>query len=335
MSALTTALTRNRLVPGAAVYGWYVARRLISAVVVVIVVSILVFAFVHAAPGGPEQSIAGRFATPEQLAAIREQYRLDDPLWVQYGHFASSVLHLDFGTSYSTREPVMESIVRSAGITIPVIVVGWGAALLLGTALGVASARRSGSTFDRGVLGFTSIGASSPIFATAILLSYLFGVQLDWLPTLGAGEGGLDRVRHLILPTLTLTIAALASITKVTKVRVGQVLEADHVTFATARGLPPREVLYSEVLRNSGVQLATQAGAVLVSLISAVILVEEVFDLDGLGSLLMQAIAARDIPLIQAITLFTCVFIVLVNIAADVICMLIDPRLRVSKGGAR
>jgi peptide/nickel transport system permease protein len=335
MTAITSGRRRYGASSGRMVLAAYVARRLLSARVVAATVSVLVFAFVHAAPGGPEQSIGGRFATAEQLDAIREQYRLDDPLWSQYGHFASSALHLDFGTSYAMREPVTDSTVRAAATTVPLVLVAWGTAVLLGTALGVASARRSGGPFDRGVLGFTVVGASSPIFATAILLSYVFGVELGWLPTLGEGEGGVDRLEHLVLPAVTLTIAALASLTKVTKVRVAQILEADHVTFAVARGLPHRRVLLSEVLRNSGVQLVTQAGAVLVSMISAVILVEEVFDLDGLGSLLIQAITARDIPLIQAITLFTCVFIVAVNLVVDLVCMTIDPRMRAGGGGTR
>ncbi|TWE28855.1 peptide/nickel transport system permease protein [Prauserella muralis] len=333
MTTTTVVPRRHPKGAGLAPLAGYLARRLLSAAVVVAIVSMLVFAFVHAAPGGPERSIGGRFATAEQLVAIREQYRLNDPLWTQYGQFVSSALGLDFGTSYSMREPVTDSISRAASTTVPLVLFGWLAALLIGTALGVVSARHAGGAFDRGVLGFTVVGASAPIFATAILLSYVFGVALGWLPTLGEGDGGMDRIRHLVLPGVTLAIAAMAAITKVTKVRVGQVLEADHITFATARGLPPRGVLVSEVLRNSGVQLVTQAGAVLVAMLSAVILVEEVFDLDGLGSLLIQAITARDIPLIQAITLFTCIFIVAVNLVVDLVCMAIDPRLRIGRGG--
>lgn len=329
MTAVTLAptrspggLTRARSIAG------YVGTRLLSAVVVVVTVSIVVFAFVHAAPGGPEQSIGGRFATADQLAAIRQQYHLDQPLWAQYGQFLSSAVRLDFGTSYAMREPVTAAIGRATATTIPLVLVGWAAATVLGTALGVFSARRAGTPSQRAVLGFTVLGASSPIFATAILLSYVFGVQLGWLPTLGEGNGGSDRILHLTLPALTLTIAALASIVKVTTVRVGQVIEEDHVTFATARGLSSRRVLHGAILRNSGVQLVTQAGAVLVSLFSAVILVEEVFDLDGVGSLLLHAISARDIPVIQAITLFTSIAIVVLNLAVDLLCLAIDPRLR-------
>lgn len=310
----------------------FTLRRLLSTAVVIVIVTVVVFAFMHAAPGGPERAIAGRFATPEQLAAIRAEYRLDDPLLVQYGHFLANALHLHFGTSYSTREPVTTSMLRAASTTVPLVLVSWSAALALGTALGVMAARRAGSALDRCVLALTVVGASSPVFATAILLSYIFGVRLGWFPTLGEGQGGADQIAHLALPALTLIIAALASFAKVTKVRVEQVLAEDHVTFAVARGLPSRKVLTGGILRNAGVQLVTQAGAVMVALIAADILVEEVFDLDGLGALLMQAIDARDIPLIQAITLFTALFIVAVNLAVDLVCLAIDPRLRTNAG---
>jgi ABC-type dipeptide/oligopeptide/nickel transport system permease component len=328
------SLTHRRRIAAAPV-ARFIAWRLLSSIAVLFVVTFVVFAFMHAAPGGPEQSIGGRFATPEQLEAIRERYHLNDPLWSQYGQFVGSALQLDFGTSFSLRQSVTTAISAAAGLSISLLVFAWFASTVIGVFLGVVTARRPGGLLDRAVLGLTVVGASSPVFVTGILLAFVFGVALKWLPTLGSGTPGIDRLTHLILPAATLTILALASTSKVARVRIGQVQEDDHVTFAQARGLSSSYLLWRAVLRNAGVQIVTQASASMIALVGALIVVESVFSLDGLGTLLVSAISTRDIPMIQAITLLLAAFIVLVNLVADVICLAIDPRMRKALGDRR
>jgi peptide/nickel transport system permease protein len=305
-----------------------VARRLVSLVGVLLVVSFAIFTFIHLAPGGPEHSIGGRFATPEQLAAIRESYRLDDPLLTQYGRFLSDAVRLDFGTSLSTREPVASAIWQGLIISAPLVLTSGLLVTVLGCMLGALAGRRRGGALDRAVMALTVVGASSPVFATAILLVSVFAIRLGWLPTLGAGSGLADRATHLLLPIVTLTIAGVAAVSSLVRVKVTEVLEQDYVTFARARGLSTRYVWEKAVFRNAGTQILTQVGATFIGLMAASIVVEEVFDLPGVGSLLIDAISARDIPLIQGITLLLAVTIVLSNLAVDVVCLVIDPRLR-------
>lgn len=313
----------------------FVAWRLVSSVAVLLVVSFVVFAFMHVAPGGPEQSIGGRFATPEQLEAIRERYGLNDPLWAQYTSFLASALHFDLGTSFSLRTPVTTAIAGAAGVSISLLLMAWVSSTVIGVFLGVVSARHPGGLVDRAVVGFTVVGASSPVFVTGVLLAYVFGVVLGWFPTLGAGTVGVDRLAHLVLPAATLVILALAATSKVSRVRISQVQEEDHVTFSEARGLSRTHVLINSVLRNAGVQIVTQASASMIALVGALIVVESVYSIDGLGSALVSAISTRDIPMIQAITLLLATFIVVVNFAADLLCLAIDPRMRLGLGDRR
>lgn len=305
-----------------------VLKRLVAAVVVLFVVTILIFGFIHAAPGGPEQAIGGREATPEVMAAIREANHLNDPLWQQYTTFLTNVLRGDLGTSYTRREPVSMSITRAAGVTLPLLVATWVLSTLIGGVLGLYTARRQGSRADRAVIGFTVLGASSPVFATGVLLSYVFGVKLGWLPTLGSGDGGMDTVKHLILPVITTTVVLMASTTRFARVRFGQVLEEDQVTFARSRGLSSRYIVQTIVLKNSGVQMITLAGAVLVAMTGGLVVVEQVYGLQGIGTLLIAAITMRDIPLVQGVTLVIALMVVVINLVVDVLCFMIDPRLR-------
>ncbi|HLU55900.1 MAG TPA: ABC transporter permease [Pseudonocardia sp.] len=304
------------------------ATRSVGAVAVLLAVTVVVFLFVHLAPGGPEQALAGREATPEQLAAIRARYGLDDPLWQQYLRYLGALTHLDLGTSLLRREPVTRSIGQAAGVTAPLVLISWLLAAVAGTALGMFTALRAGSRLDRVVLALTVLAASTPVFATGLLLAWVFGIQLDWLPVLGAGRDGGDRARYLVLPILTTTLVLLASSTRFARVRIGQILEEDQVTFARARGLSTSYVLVRIVLRNAAVQTITLSGAVLIAMLGGLVVVEQVFALPGLGTLLVTAIGARDIPVIQGVTLVVAVAVVVVNLVVDLLCLAVDPRMR-------
>ncbi|MBN9622412.1 MAG: ABC transporter permease [Actinobacteria bacterium] len=306
----------------------FVGRRLLASVGIVLVVSVLIFSLIHLAPGGAEQTIGGRFATPEQLASIRASYGLDDPLPEQYVRYLGQVVQLHLGNSLTRREPVGEAILNGLKVTAPIVLISFLLTSLLGTVLGTVAAYRRGAILDRVIGGFSIAGASVPTFATATILLYVLGVQLGWLPTAGTGEGFVDRAGHLVIPILTLAIFGTASLMKLTRARVLQVLEEDHVTFARARGLSERHVLIRSVLRNAGVQVITVVGVLLLSLVAGSILVEVTLGLDGVGSLLVDALSARDIPTVQGVTLLITVFIVAVNLVVDLLYFAIDPRLR-------
>ena len=217
--------------------GRYVVARLASAVVVLLAVSVGVFFFVHIAPGGPEYALAGRFATPEKLDAIREQYGLNDSFVTQYLRYLGSLARFDLGESFSRRTPVVDSMWSAAQITVPLVVMTWLLSMSVGVVLGIVTAARPGSRLDRWVLGATIVGASAPAFAVGTLFAYVFGIKLGWLPVFGAGDGGWDRFTHLILPSLTASVTLLATCTKVSRVRIGQIMEEDQMTFARARAV--------------------------------------------------------------------------------------------------
>lgn len=306
----------------------YVVTRLAAAVAVLFAVSIGVFLFIHLAPGGPEYALAGRLATPEKLEAIRQKYGLDEPLARQYLSYLGSLVRLDMGESFTRKVAVTDSITSAATVTVPLMLMAWVLPMTLGIALGLLTASRPGGLVDRAVLGATIVGASAPAFAVGTLLAYVFGIKLGWLPVTGAGDGGFDRVKHLILPAVTASVILLATCTKVSRVRIGQILEEDQTTFSRARGLSRTWMLGRVVLKNAGVQLVTLSGGLLIGLLSGMLIVEQVFNLPGLGTLMFDSVRQRDIPLLQGLTLLVAAFVVVVNLVVDLVCMAVDPRLR-------
>lgn len=303
--------------------------RLITSVIVLVVVTFVIFLFVHAAPGGPELALAGADATPEQLAAIRAVYHLDDPLPLQYLRFMTDAMTGDLGTSITMREPVITVVSRAAvSVTLPLIVMAWMLAVIPGVMLGYISAGKRGSIADRVILTGTILGATAPVFAVGMFVSYVFGIQLRWLPFLGAGEGGLDTLRHLVLPAVTIAIVLLASATRVSRVKFIQVIEEDQYTFARARGVSRGYLWTRVVLKNAAVHLITWSGSLVIGLVAGLIIVEQIYGLPGIGTLLIRAIGSRDIPLIQGITLLIAIGVVLINLFVDLLCIWVDPRIR-------
>jgi len=325
VAAPRRAAAGRSLPPG---LGRYVLTRLIAAVGVLVVLTIVVFLFIHAAPGGPENAIAGDMATPQQLQAIRVKYHLSDPLWTQYFHYVNTVVHGDFGTSVVRKTPVLSTIGTAAGITVPLMLMTWALSTVIGVALGILTASRAGGIADRLVLALTTVGASAPAFAVGTLFAWLFGIKLGWFPVVGDGNGGLDTLRHLVLPAATGAVVLLASITRFSRVRVAQILEEDQTTFARARGLSRAWVLRNVILRNAGVQIITVSSGQLVILLAWLVIIEQIFSLQGMGTLLVESVTNQDITVVQGITLFAAIFVVVVNLLTDLACMLIDPRLR-------
>jgi peptide/nickel transport system permease protein len=313
----------------------YVARRLLVAVPLILLISFGVFALVNLAPGDPARALLGsRQASPDTLAAIREQYHLDDAFIVQYLIWLGNVLTGDLGRSIQGSQLVTTMISDRLPLTVLLGLYGSLVALGIGIPLGILAAFKHGSEIDRGVVTLGVLGVSAPAFATGIFLLYVFGVILGWFPIFGPGEGFFGRMWHLTLPAVALGISVLGLVVKITRASMLEELQKDYVAFARARGLDRRRITVSYLLRNALIPVVTAAGLIVVGLLTGAVLVEVTFGLPGLGSLLVTAVTQRDIPVIQGIVLILAIFVVLMHVAIDVLYTLIDPRIRFGRMAA-
>lgn len=310
--------------------------RLAELVVVLFVLSAIVFGLLYLAPGDPARTLVGaKQATPEVLAAIREQYALDQPLWQQYLRWVGGAVQGDFGSSIRTGLPVTDVIVGRLGVTLELVLLAALVAVVVGLPAGVLAARRFGSGTDRLITGAAVAGVSAPSFAVGLVLLYTFAVRLGWFPVYGLGGGGwLDRLHHLALPVLTLSLGVIATVIKVTRAAMIKEVEADYGSFARSRGIGEWPIAVAQV-RNASLPILTSTGLILAALIGGTILVETVFALGGLGSLLSESVTFKDIPVVQAITLGMAVFICSVSALVDIVAGLIDPRLGLRRKAVR
>ena len=304
------------------------AVRLRGALVLLLTISLLVFSLLHLAPGDVVKNLIGaRNVSPETIAAIRAQYRLDDPFLVQYLSWLGGVLGGDFGRSIRFQEPVTVVLAARLGPTLLLALASFFVAVVTAIPLGVLSAVRAGSVLDRFIATGAILGISAPAFAASLLMLYVFSFSLGWFPLYGLGRGGLDTVRHLVLPAVTLALGLGAILTKITRTAMIRELGQEHITFARARGLPPRRIR-AIALRGALVPIVTGAGLVLSYLVGGTIFVETVFALPGLGTLLHDAVIFQDIPVVQAVTLVIATAIIAVAVAVDLAYRVLDPRLR-------
>ncbi len=307
----------------------YILRRLAFVVPLLFLISFGVFALVKLAPGDPVRALIGsRPANAETIAAIREEYHLNDPFLVQYGKWLGQAMQGDLGRSITGNRPVTRMIGDRLGVTIYLSLFSTFLVLTLGIALGMLAGLRRDSRLDRGVVMLGVVGISSPPFVTGIFLLYIFGVVLGWFPTYGPGRGVLDRFWHLVLPAFAVALSVMAIVTKITRASVVEELDKDYVVFARARGLSANRIAFGYVLRNALIPVVTAAGLIVVGVTAGAIYVEVTFALPGLGSLTVEAVQKRDIPLVQGTTMFFAVLVVIVNLVIDVLYTLIDPRIR-------
>lgn len=310
-------------------FALFAARRIAGAVVVILVVSLLIFSCLYIAPGSPEQAIIGpNQATPEALEQVRVQYHLNDPFLSQYWRFLKGLPTLDFGRSFQTGQDVWTGITERLGVTVPLGIGGFLIAAVFGIGGGILAAQRRGKPIDRGLVGSSIVAASAPAYATGFVLLYLFGVVLAWLPVSGAGDGFGDRFTHLLLPMITLGLVGAAPILRITRVAMSQALERDDVAFARARGVSRRVVLFRYSLRHSLVMITTVCGIVLIYMLVATAVVEATFSLNGVGAYLVTSINNKDVPSVQGIAVVATFFVVIINLALDLLYAVIDPRIQ-------
>ncbi|AWM88443.1 ABC transporter permease [Microvirga sp. 17 mud 1-3] len=309
----------------------YVVRRLISTFVVMVLVGVFVFLLLHFSPGDPATLIAGDNADAEQIESIRKGLGLDQPLLVQFMNWSLRVLQGDFGISVFTQAPVINLIVERLEPTVSLAVTTLLFAALVAVAIGVVSAWKAGSWIDQVFMGGAIVGFSLPVFVVGYVLIYIFSMQLKWLPVQGytpIAEGVLPWAKGLILPTIALGTSYVALIARITRASMLEILSQDYMRTARAKGVSARGMLIGHALRNAGVPIVTIIGIGFAMLISGVVITETVFNLPGVGRLVVDSIAKRDYPVIQgAIIIFSGVY-VLINLLIDVLYTLIDPRIR-------
>lgn len=313
----------------------YIAKRLVAMVLVLIGVSFLVFTLLFLAPGSAEQVLLGtRPASPELIASLRAQYHLDDPFLQQYWIWLQGAVHLDFGESIRTGRSVLSSIGDRVGVTLFLGIYAFVVAVVAGVPLGILAAVRKRTVVDRSVVGLSVLGVSTPAFVSGVFLLYLFAVSLGWFPSYGPGEGVADRFWHLTLPAIALALTAMALIVKLTRTAMINALDQDYVAFARARGVPAREVIVRYALRNALVPIITAAGLVLTVVLTGAVLIEQTFALPGLAALLVDAVSNKDLPVLQGVAMVFAAFVIIVNLAVDILYAVVDPRIRFGRGAA-
>jgi peptide/nickel transport system permease protein len=301
----------------------YILQRLLALIPVLFGVSLIVFSILKFVPGDPALQVGGLDASPEDLAAIRHQMGLDQPVHVQYLYFIGNALQGDFGQSIRSHRPVLEELRSRIPNTVTLTAVAMVFAILIGTGLGILAAVRQYSLWDNLAMVAAMLGISVPIFWLGLMLMLLFAVQLRWLPTAGTGTA-----LHLVLPALTLGAASAAIIARQVRSAMLEVLRQDYIRTARAKGLHARKVVLRHALTNALIPAVTIIGLQFGYLLAGAVITETVFAWPGVGRLLVDAIKYRDFPVVQATILWLALIFSAVNLAVDLLYGYLDPRIK-------
>lgn len=309
----------------------FLIRRLLSTFVVMAIVAVFIFLLLHLSPGDPAAIIVGDNATQAQIDAVRKQLGLDDSLAVQFVRWLGGVLKGDLGISIFSHEPVLKLIGQRIEPTISLALTTLLLAVLLAVSFGVLAAWKVGTWVDRLVMILSVLSFSVPVFVVGYLLIYVFSIKLGWLPVQGyapISEGFGIWIRHLVLPSIALGLAYVALIARITRTAMLDILSEDYIRTAHAKGVATGPVLMKHALKNAGVPIVTVIGIGVALLIGGVVITETVFNIPGVGRLVVDAISQRDYPVIQGVTLIFSGVYVIVNLIVDLSYSLLDPRIR-------
>ena len=328
----------------------YIARRVLLLIPLLFGISLVTFIGMHVIPGDASSALTGQGVTAADIARVRRQLHLDQPIVVQYGYFLAGIVHGDFGISLRTHDPVLQDVAQALPTTIQLTLAALVIAVVVGVSVGIVAATRRGSLLDTISMSTVLVGVSMPVFWTGILLLILFGATLQWLPIGGTLDnsvtlhritgmtvldsvltGNVDALRssvqHLILPAVTLALFPMASISRMTRTTMVEELGADHVRTARAKGLPRGAVVWKHALRNALIPVVTVIGLQLGLLLSGAVLTETVFALPGIGQLAVTSILYRDYPVVQGVVIIAAFLFVIVNLGVDILYALLNPRI--------
>ncbi|MDG9684657.1 ABC transporter permease [Streptomyces sp. DH18] len=329
-----------------------VVRRLLQLIPTLLGLSVLLFLWLNRLPGGPATAILGERATEAEVARINRALGLDEPVHVQYWRFLKRIFELDLGTSTQTGQPVWDEFTRAFPATVELSLAAILIAVVVGIPMGYLAAKHRGGWLDVASVSGSLLGICIPVFFLAVLLRGIFSVKLQWFPSQGRLDSGLDAtdvtgfavldglltgefdaswnaIMHLILPAVALASIPLAVIVRMTRASVLEVLGEDYIRTAESKGLDKRTVRGRHVLRNALLPVITAVGLLTGSLLSGAVLTESVFDFGGLGSFIRTAIDGRDYPVLVGFILFIAMVYVLINLLVDLAYSIIDPRVRV------
>jgi peptide/nickel transport system permease protein len=309
----------------------YLLRRVFAAIPVMGVVALVVFLLLRLTPGDPAAVLAGDNATPAQLEHIRASLGLNEPLYVQFITWINKLLHGDLGVSLISNVPVLKMIGQRVEPSISLAVATIILSVLVAVPLGVIAAWKQGTWIDRFVMGLSVLGFSVPVFVIGYVLMQIFAIDHRWLPVQGYKsifDGFGPFFQRIVLPTLSLSFIYVALIARMTRTSMLDVLGEDYVRTARAKGIGEIPVLFRHALRNAAVPVITVIGTGFALLISGVVVTESVFNIPGIGRLTVDAVLARDYPVIQAMILLTSLLYVTINLLIDVAYTLLDPRIR-------
>ncbi|MBB4062863.1 ABC transporter permease [Gellertiella hungarica] len=306
----------------------YLLSRLLQIVPTFLLVMVFIFLFVRLLPGDPAIAMAEAKASDQQLAEIRERMGLNEPLAVQFGYFVKNTVTGDLGRSILMKRPVAEVILERLPVTVYLSLYAVALSVLVAAPLALFAATRANGPADIAIRGLFQVGLSMPVFYIGLVLLTVLGAKLRLFPVGGYGRSFIDNLYHLALPALSIALYTSAILMRNLRASLVEVLDSEFVQFARAKGLPRRIVLTRHVLRNALVSAVTLLGLSIGNLMSGTLVTETVFAVPGVGRLMLEAIFARDYPLIQGLTLTFAVIVSLTFLATDIVQSWLDPRLR-------
>ncbi len=306
----------------------YMIKRLLMLIPVIIGVTFIVFFILNLSPGDPAAIILGDQASAEALAMKREELGLNDPLLIRYGRYLVKMLHGDLGTSYKNSLSVWDQVISRFPNTAMLAVAAILVALAIGIPVGIISAKNQYSALDNISMVTALIGVSMPSFWMGLLLVIVFALNLGWLPSQGMGQGLVPLLKSLVLPAVTLGTSAAATITRMTRSSMLEVIRQDYIDTARAKGVSEKIITYRHMLKNAMIPIITAVGLQFGTLLGGAMLTETVFSWPGLGRLMVEAIKSKDIPLVLGSVIFLAVMFTVVNLAVDIVYAFVDPRIK-------
>lgn len=312
----------------------YIIKRLLSMIPVLLIVAVFVFLLIHMIPGDPAAVILGPDAKPEEIENLREELGLNLPIHEQFIQWFTGVFKGDLGTSIYMNMPVLQAIVEHIGPTFSLALLAQGISILIAIPIGVLAARKRGTNIDRTFMLVAMFGMSIPSFLLALLLMLVFGVNLQWLPVAGyepISTGLWNHLRYLILPAIALGSIQAAVISRMTRSSMVDILSMNYIKTAKAKGVKARIIIYKHALRNAFIPILTILGETFGALITGAVVTETVFNLPGIGQLVVNAITRRDYEVIQGTILIIAAAYLVLNLLIDLLYGLVDPRVRLNR----